>query len=203
MKRSSALNKLVALTLLAALPFAASAQDAKSGLSYNYVQGGYSHINSDVNAKGWAIDGSAAIAPNFHVFGGYNAVKADTAILIPGGGTQKPKLDQWKLGVGYNHSIAANTDFVGTLAYQKAEAKLAGVSTNLDGYAAEAGVRSALGSRVEGYAMAGDEDGNDYDGDFYGRLGGQVKINTNWGVAADVKFADGDTQFFVGPRITW
>ena len=54
-----------------------------------------------------------------------------------------------------------------------------------------------------GYAMAGYEDGNDFDGDFYGRLGGQVKINTNWGVAADVKFADGDTQFFVGPRITW
>ena len=31
----------------------------------------------------------------------------------------------------------------------------------------------------------------------------RVQINTNWGVAADVKFADGDTQFFVGPRITW
>ena len=154
MKRS-----LLALTLLAALPFAASAAD---GLSYNYVQGGYTHVNSDVNAKGWSVDGSAAIAPNFHVFGGYNVVKADTAILIPGGGTQKPKLDQWKLGVGYNHSIAANTDFVGTLAYQKAEAKLAGVSTNLDGYAAEAGVRSALGWSVEGYAMAGHEDGNDY-----------------------------------------
>ena len=193
MKRS-----LLALTLLAALPFAASAAD---GLSYNYVQGGYTHVNSDINANGWAIDGSAAIAPNFHVFGGYNTVKADT-IVLPAG-SYKPKLDQWKLGVGYNHSIATNTDFVGTLAYQKAEAKLAGVNANVDGYAAEAGVRSALGSRVEGYAMAGYEDGNDFDGDFYGRLGGQVKINANWGVAADVKFADGDTQYFVGPRITW
>ena len=197
MKRS-----LLALTLLAALPFAASAQDAKSDLSYNYVQGGYTHVNSDTNANGWAVDGSAAIAPNFHVFGGYSAVKADSVLVSPGV-TSKPKLDQWKVGVGYNHSIAANTDFVGTLAYQKAEAKLAGVNANVDGYAAEAGVRSALGSRVEGYAMAGYEDGNDYDGDFYGRLGGQVKINTNWGVAADVKFADGDTQLFVGPRITW
>ena len=73
MKRS-----LLALTLLAALPFAASAAD---GLSYNYVQGGYTHVNSDINANGWAIDGSAAIAPNFHVFGGYNTVKADTIVL--------------------------------------------------------------------------------------------------------------------------
>ena len=194
MKRS-----LLALTLLAALPFAASAAD---GLSYNYVQGGYTHVNSDVNAKGWGIDGSAAIAPNFHVFGGYTAVKADISVLTPTG-SHKPKLDQWKLGVGYNHSISANTDFVGTLAYQKAQAKLAGVSSNVDGYAAEAGVRSALGPRFEGYAMAGYEDGNDYDGDFYGRLGAQVKFNQTWGIAADVKIADGDTQYFVGPRITW
>ena len=199
MKRSPAFNKLAALTLLAALPFAASAAD---GLSYNYVQGGYTHVNSDVNAKGWAVDGSAAIAPNFHVFGRYNAVKGDSVTVSPGVNS-KPKLDQWKLGIGYNHGISANTDFVGTLAYQKAEAKLAGVSANVDGYAAEAGVRSAFGSRVEGYAMAGYEDGNDFDGDAYGRLGGQVKINANWGVAADVKFADGDTQYFVGPRITW
>ena len=83
MKRS-----LLALTLLAALPFAASAAD---GLSYNYVQGGYTHVNSDVNAKGWAVDGSAAIAPNFHVFGGYNAVKADT-IVTPAG---SPEATWW------------------------------------------------------------------------------------------------------------
>ena len=42
MKRS-----LIALALVAALPFAASAQDAKSGLSYNYVQGGYVSTNTD------------------------------------------------------------------------------------------------------------------------------------------------------------
>lgn len=198
MKRSSALNKLGALTLLAALPFAASAAD---GLSYNYVQGGYSHINSDIDAKGWALEGSAAIAPNFHVFGGYNAVKADS-VLTPAG-SQKPKLDQWKLGLGYNHGISTNTDFVGTLAYTKAEARLAGVRNDAEGYAAEAGVRSLLTPRLEGYALAGYEDGKQYDGDFYGRIGGQVKINANWGMAADVKFADGDTQYFVGPRITW
>jgi len=51
--------------------------------------------------------------------------------------------------------------------------------------------------------MAGYEDGKHYDGDFYGRLGAQAKFNQNWGLSADVKFADNDTQWFVGPRFTW
>lgn len=189
MKRS-----FLALALLAGSPFAASAAD---GISYNYVQGGYTHINSDANAKGWAIDGSVAVAPNFHLFGGYNSAKTDNS------GLGRVKLDQWKLGAGYNRSISEKTDFVGTLAYQKADASLGGVSADVEGYAAEAGVRAALTPMLEGYAMAGYEDGKNYSGDAYGRIGAQVKINKNWGVATDVKFADGDTQWFIGPRLTW
>jgi len=30
-----------------------------------------------------------------------------------------------------------------------------------------------------------------------------VKFNQNWGLSGDVKFADNDTQWFVGPRFTW
>ncbi|MEO5628454.1 MAG: diffusible signal factor-reguated Ax21 family protein [Thermomonas sp.] len=194
MKRSTALIQFSALALATALPFAASAAD---GISYNYLQGGYTHINSDTNAKGWAIDGSAAVSPNFHVFGGYNSAKTDNS------GIGRVTLDQWKLGVGYNTAISAKTDFVGTLAYQKADISLGGVSANVDGYAAEAGVRAALTPMLEGFAMAGYEDGNDFSGDVYGRLGAQVKFNKNWGVATDVKFASGDTQWFIGPRLTW
>ena len=58
-------------------------------------------------------------------------------------------------------------------------------------------------SNFEGYAMAGYEDFEELDGDFYGRVGALVKFNENWGVNGDVKFADGDTQWFVGPRFTW
>ena len=54
-------KSLLALTLLAAAPFAASAAE---GVSYNYVEGGYvaSKI-SGPDADGWAIGGSGAIAP--------------------------------------------------------------------------------------------------------------------------------------------
>ena len=62
-------TSLIALGLMAALPFAASAAD---GLSYNYVEGGY--VNTDTrggDAGGWALKGSVAVHPNFHVFGEY------------------------------------------------------------------------------------------------------------------------------------
>ena len=73
-------KSLLALTLLAALPFAASAAD---GVSYNYVEAGYLATdldNSSTDADGWAINGSAAIAPNFHLFGGYAGQKTDGTI---------------------------------------------------------------------------------------------------------------------------
>ena len=76
-------------------------------------------------------------------------------------------------------------------------------SLSADGYSVEVGVNSALTNRLTGYALAGYEDGDDYDGDFYGRLGAQVKFNPNWSASADVKFADGVTQWFVGPRYSW
>ena len=194
MKRS-----LLALTLMAALPFAASAAE---GVSYTYVEGGYAATNTDGgDADGFAIKGSGAIAPNFHVFGGYsNQEIEDTDI----------DFDQWQVGLGYNHQIAPNADLVTRVAYEKFDAgsDIFGNDLEADGYSVEAGVRGALTPNFEGYAFAGYEDGDDLDGasrdgEFYGRLGAQVKFNRNWGVAADVKFVQGDRQWFVGPRLTW
>ena len=65
MKRS-----LLALVFLAALPFAASAAD---DISYNYVEGGYVKTETDPrDADGFGVNGSVAIAPNFHLFGGWS-----------------------------------------------------------------------------------------------------------------------------------
>ena len=190
MKRSPALIKFAALALACALPFAASAAE---GISYNYVQGNYVYTNTDSgNADGWGLSGSAAVHPNVHVFGNYANQK------INGTGVD---FDLWRVGVGYNTAISAKTDFVGNVAYDKFDA---GGGFSSDGYSIEGGVRSALTPMLEGYAMLGYEDGDTYNGDVYGRLGAQVKFNPNWGVSADVKVANGgDTQWTVGPRLTW
>ena len=183
---------LLALTLLAALPFAASAAE---GVSYNYVEGGYIGTNADdlgIDADGWAVGGSAAIAENFHLFGNFDSQEIDDF--------NDADIDHWRAGVGYNHEISPKVDLLTRVAYEHYD--LTGVDSG-DGYSVEAGVRGALTKNLEGYALAGYEDGDDLDGDYYGRLGAQVKFNQTWGITGDVKFADGDTQYFVGPRISF
>ena len=146
MKRS-----LLALTLIAALPAMAlsSAATAAEGVSYNYVEGGYSATDTDFgDADGFAINGSAAVAPNFHLFGGYNGQTTDDFTV----GTERFSgidVDQWRLGVGYNHEISPRTDLLTRVAYERAEV----ANDNINGYSVEAGVRSALSPMIEGYAL--------------------------------------------------
>lgn len=186
MKRS-----LIALGLLAVLPLAASAAE---GLSYNHVEGGY--VSTDLkglpDADGFGVKGSVAFHPNFHVFGDYANQEFDNSNL---------DFDQWRLGVGYNHTLTARTDLLTRIAYEKVDFGSLG---DADGWSVEVGARSALLPALEGYALAGYEDGDETSGDFYGRLGAQYKFNANWGISGDVKLVKGgDRQWFVGPRFSW
>src|SRR3970040_870832 len=111
MKRS-----LIALTLLAALPFAASAAD---GISYTYVEGGYIATDTDSgDADGFAINGSGAIAPNFHLFGGYSGQKTDD-VTVGGLRFDGVDVDQWRAGIGYNHEISPRAHLVTRVAYDR------------------------------------------------------------------------------------
>jgi Ax21 family sulfation-dependent quorum factor len=196
-------KSLLALTLMTALPALgmSAAASAAEGLSYNYVEGGYVATNTDAgDADGWGVNGSGAIADNLHVFGGYSGQKTDDE-TIAGLRFEGVDVNQWRVGLGYNQPVAANTDLLARVAYENYD--IEGDNDRLDGYSAEVGVRSALAQNFEGYALAGYEDGDRFEGDFYGRVGAQVKFNQNWGVTGDVKFADGDTQYFVGPRLTF
>ncbi len=180
----------IALALIAALPFAASAAD---GISYNYVQGGYVATNTNgPDADGWALGGSVAVHQNVHLFAEYANQKIDHTSI---------DFDQWRVGAGYNRELNKSVDFVANVAYEKLDA---GAGANVDGYSVEAGVRGALAPKFEGYALLGYTDGNHLKGEAYGRLGATVKFNQNWGLNADVRVINGgDTQWFVGPRFTW
>ena len=190
MKRS-----LVALGLLAALPFAAA--HAADGISYNFVEAGYAATSTDEDADGFGLNASVAVHPNFHLFGGYSNQEID--------GTSYD-FDQWRIGVGYNHEISRNADLVTRIAYEKFDAGRTAFGQRLDpdGYSVEVGVRGAMLPQLEGHALVGYEDyGSAYDDDFYGRLGAVWKFTPNWGLSGDVKFVSGDTQWLVGPRFTW
>ncbi len=180
---------IAALALATAAPFAASAAD---GISYNYVQAGYSATHTSVgNANGWGIEGSVAVHPNVHLFAGYDRQNINNTNV---------DVSLTRIGAGYNQAFSDRADFVATVAYDKADSN---VGVDADGYSLEAGVRGALAPKFEAYAMAGYADADDVSGEFYGRVGAQAKFNKNWGVSADVKFKDGDTLWFVGPRLTW
>jgi len=183
---------IIALGLAVALPFAASAAD---GLSYNYAEADYA--KTEGVADGWGLKGSYAVAPNVHVF-------ADGSHQEVSGSTQK--FDQYRIGVGFNHEIAAATDIVARAAYNRFDAK-GGYAFN--GYSLETGLRTAFGEHLEIQALMGYEDyqknalGNPA-GRVYGRLGGQVKLNKNWGIAGDLKmYGHGDKEWSVGPRLSW
>ena len=192
MIRSRNVRSLLVLALAAAIPFAASANERPS---YNYVEGGYAATDLKGNlpkADGFAVRGSVAFHPNFHVFGDYSNQEFDNSNL---------DFDEWRLGLGYNHALNNNTDLLTRVAYEKVDL---GSGFDADGWSVEAGARSALLPSLEGYALAGYGDGDQVDGEFYGRLGAQWKFNQNWGVSGDVKLLKGgDRQWFVGPRVTW
>lgn len=188
-------TSLIALALATALPFAASAAD---NLSYNYVEGDYVKTDAENGkADGWGVKGSYGVLPNMHVFGEYSRQEVDNT---------DADVDQWRLGVGYNTEIAPSTDFIARAAYNKFDPK---EGLDFNGYSAEAGVRTAFGQHAEVYALAGYEDyskkhGVNPEGEWYGRLGAQVKLNQNWGINGDIKMnRDGDKEWSVGPRFSW
>lgn len=185
----------IALAVLAAaLPFAAAAQTAPGALSYNYAEAGYVYTKADgaPKADGAAANVSFSVHPNVHVFGSVNRQSIDTTSV---------KVDHLRLGAGYNTPVSARTDLVARGAYERYNINHGG--GKVDGYSAEVGARSVLVDNLEGYAFLGYEDGRDFDGDFYGRLGANYTFSPNWSVTGDVKFADGAHQWFVGPRFSW
>lgn len=184
---------VIAIALAASLPFAANAAE---GISYNYLEAGYKASNGDLDADGHAANGSFSFHPNFHVFGGLGSQEIDNT---------RRDIDQYHLGVGYNLEIAPRTDLLARVAYQKLDAGRAlGRELDFDGWSTEVGVRGLLADNFDGYALAGYEDyDGGIDGDFYGRLGANVRFNANWGLNGDVKFNGDVTEWFIGPRFTW
>lgn len=196
-------HSLIALGLLAALPFAASASE----LSYNYVEGGYTRINgAGAKIDGLAVNGSVALGSRFHVFGGYEASDIEaTGINLGTGETFRSDLDfdRWNLGFGYNHSLSESTDLVARVGHGRTDFE--GLSHTFKSYFTEVGARSQLAPNIEGYLYAGYEktEGTGQSGDYYGRIGGQYSFNPSWGLVADAKFGSGDEQYFFGPRFSF
>ena len=180
---------LLALMVATALPFAAHAGD----LSYNYLQGGYAADQFDglPDANGYGLNGSVGVGDDFNLFGGWSRQQFDQTHV---------HFNDWNAGVGFHHALNDSTHLIANVGYRKLDA---GGSANIHTYNGEVGVRSQLGSNVEGWALGGYEDGKNVNGAFYGKLGGQVKFNKSWGVVAEAKMSKEQKEYFIGPRFTF
>mgnify|MGYP000904122642 CR=1 FL=1 len=193
---SSMKISLLALCLLAALPCTAFAGE---GLSYTYAEATYAETHDEGHsAQGWAVNGSYALHPNVNLFGDFTRQKTDF---------KDRSFQTWRVGVGYNHEIANDTDLVARVAYNSA--RPASPLIEFNGWSAEAGIRTAFTPHLEVFALGGYQDylknkGYNPDGRFYIDLGAQAKLNQRWSLSADMKMdRRGSKIWFVGPRLSW
>lgn len=181
MKRS-----LIALALLAAIPFAAQADDK---LSYTYLEADYVNIDSD--ADGYGVRGSFEFGDSgFYGLGGYRTVELDGTNI---------DVDNWELGLGYAHGLSSNVDLIAEAAWNNYEVG----SFDEDGWRASVGVRGSFSDNFEGLLKANYVDGDNADGDFTGTVGLQYKFNPTWGIVGEAEFGDGGEIYTVGLRASF
>ena len=134
------MNRSVFVVCLLALSTAAVAED----FDYSYLQLNYGTLEFDdinVDGDGLGLSGSYAISPDWHVFGGYQAVGLDFGVDVTTLGA----------GIGYNTELSPVVDMVARLSYQYVEFDAPGGGGNFDdsGLGLGIGIRFAASEEFE------------------------------------------------------
>ncbi|MCL1532431.1 hypothetical protein M3O57_19275 [Xanthomonas nasturtii] len=203
---------LILAALLAAAPFAASAE----GLSYNYVEGGWNRTDFNVNngnegINGGYLRGSWQIAQPVYVFAGYQRATKD--FNLGAGFTVDSTLTQANAGIGYRQEMTERVEFIADISAlrTKVDADLRQRGRSLGSSSdsttlgwANLGLRGKPSPRTEAWIKAGYIDGSDVDeGEFVGTLGGQVNFTPTWGLVGEAQFIDNANQYRVGVRASF
>lgn len=198
MKKTLAL----ALALAAAFPFAASAAE---GVSHTYVEGGWSRldvdtddlIGGDTNFDGGYLRGSVGFATDYYVFGGYaRGTNDDYSFDID--------TTEANLGIGWAMPVGDRAEFNAELGYLRRGIEVDGLgSEHGDGARASVGFRGAFNPHFEGWVKANYDDGGEFDGDFSGTLGAQVKFNPTWGIVGEVEAGNDYNRYNLGVRASF
>lgn len=188
------MKKYLALALaLAVAPFAASAGE----LNYTYVEGAFARVDIDDldDGDGYQLRGSAAIAENVYLYGGYGSVDANN---------YDADFSETQLGVGYRHALSERADFIAELGYIGQELDITGLgSASADGGRVSAGFRGLMADNFEAWVKGGYTDGGDFDGDFSGTVGAQLTFNRTWGLVGEIEAGQDITKYMVGVRASF
>ncbi|HDS1219484.1 hypothetical protein NJH49_10940 [Stenotrophomonas maltophilia] len=203
---------LIIASLLAVAPLASAAE----GLSYTYVEGGWTQVktdDSDFNdpkLDGGYVRGSFALAEQVHVFGSWSRTSKSYHFT---GASAKFELDQPELGIGYHMPWTDRLDYTADIAWVRQNAELT-VKSDLFGREhlkdhtnlarATMGVRGKPSPKTEAWAKAGYMDGgNDFKGTWVGTVGGQINFTPTWGLVGEVSGQRDVTQFSAGVRASF
>jgi hypothetical protein len=177
-------------------PFAASAAE----ISYTYVEGGATRSQqdappgySDPRFDGAYLRGSVELGRGFYGFGEYarTELRDDFGLDLDG--------EHAQLGVGYAHGLNDRVDLVSEVSYLERD----GLWWGQDGARASLGLRSQLGSRVEGWAKANYTDQQVSDGDLSATLGAMYKFNPTWGLTGEAELNELEDRISLGIRASF
>lgn len=204
---------LIVAALLAAAPFSALAD----GLSYTYVEGGWTQFQTDDDLlddpklDGGYVRGSFALAEQVHVFGAWNYASKSYNYDY---GRYKLELNQPELGIGYHMPFSDRVDYTADIAWVRQQAEITVDSdiynvrlrdkdhTNL--VRATMGLRGKPSAMTEAWIKAGYMDGgNNFEGTWVGTLGGQINFTRTWGLVGEISGYRDVTQFSAGVRASF
>lgn len=180
------------------------------GLSYTYIQGGYTSITTDqydVDSDGYYVGGSFLVAPNVFIIGSYSDVSSDEFTV--GAVTGQVDSTSYNAGLGIRAPITDFMDANLAAAYVHSESdgtassafgSVSG-SSDGDGYSVSAGLRTLLGERLEintGYNYVDVSDGQ---GSF--DIGGLIHFTKMISASAAYRFGDDANAWTVGGRLNF
>lgn len=183
---------ILSSALLAALPFAAMAQQPYpySERSYTYVEGGYQNLQTDgPDADGAYVKGSYEFNNSgVYAHGQYSYMSSDGPDLYP-----RP----YSVGIGYYHPVARDVDLLGEASYQRFQTNRGSV----DGYKASLGMRTSFTDRTEGLLKVNHYDGGDFPRSYTtGTVGVQYKLTPMWALNGEAELNNDFQSYQVGVR---
>lgn len=188
------MKKIVCAALAAVLcPLAASAGE----ISYTYLEGGVARVQqdappgfSDPRFDGAYLRGSVELGGGFYAFGEH----ARTELRNDFGFDVDLKRSQ--VGAGYAHGLNDRVDLTAELGY---------LGESLDWFDDDAGraslgLRSQLGSRMEGWAKANYTDGDSFNGDVSATVGALYRFTPTWGLTGEAELNEHVDRVTLGIR---
>jgi hypothetical protein len=191
------MKKTLCAALVAVLsPLAASAGE----ISYTYVEGGVARVEfdappgfSDVRFDGGYLRGSVELGRGFYAFGEHARTEYETDSGFDF------DMEQSLLGAGYAHGLNDRMDLITEVGYVDQDDGW----WSQDGARASLGLRSQLGSRMEGWAKANYTDLEVSDGDISGTVGAMYKFNPTWGLTGEAELNEDANRVTLGIRASF